>query len=237
MQKERQTLECILKQNSVAPEDTSIHKEGFRVYKDLQFGGKSINLICFDNGKHAIQEARKTHFLPLNEYLLTLSSHHDEPDVIDLKYTHLYNLKDGKEVSVNLSGKFFSGCMVIIDKKLISISTADSCPQFMAVINSTLQLIPCLQAEQIIRNFVLNEKQLKSLIKMYREKHFELHNGVVINPETLSVPTILEIASWKKRTRAKSVIIDSRISPYSTVLQRKEAKETPGVKFIRSTDF
>ncbi len=237
MQKEKQTLESILKQNSVSPEKASIKQKGFSVYKKLEFAGKKVNLICFENGKYSIQEARKTHFLPLNEYLLTLSSHHDEPEVIDLKYTHLYSLKDGKELSVNLSGKFYAGCMVIIDKKLISISTCDSCPQFMAVINSTLQLIPNLQAEQMIRNFSLSDKQLKSLIKMHPNKHFELHNGIAVNPENLSVPTSLEVADWKKRTRTKSLSIDSRLSSYYSVLQRKEKKESANVKYIRSTDF
>lgn len=72
---------------------------------------------------------------------------------------------------------------------------------------------------------------------MHQNKHFELHNGIAVNPENLSVPTSLEVADWKKRTRTKSLSIDSRLSSYYSVLQRKEKKEAANVKYIRSTDF
>ena len=136
-----------------------------------------------------------------------------------------------------MSGKFYAGCAVVIDKKLFAICFANTYPQFVVIINDALILLPCLVAEQVIRNFVLSEKQLKSLIKMYPEHGWKLCNGIAINPETLDVPTLLQVSDWKRRTRAKSLNIDSKISSYYSVLLRKEEKESPMIKYISSKDF
>ena len=234
----KQTLENILKSNNRALEKPNLKGNGFYVYKNLKVGDKDVNIVSFDSGNFSIQEARKTHYIELGEYLLTLSTHHDEPEIIDLKYTHLYLIKNGQEQSANnLSGKFYSGCVVVIDKKLLAICFADTYPQFLVVIEGALILLPCVIAEQIIRNFVLTEKQQKSIIKMFPEYHWQIENGIVINPENMDVPTTLQISDWKRRTRTKSLNIDPKISSYYSVLLRKEKKETANIKYIRSSDF
>ena len=237
MLNEKQTLEHILKSNNRESNTPSIQGKMYRVYNNLKVDNKATNVIEFDNGNFVVQDKRKTHYLELGEYLLTLSTHHDEPDMIDMKYTHLYRVKDGQEFPVNFSGKCYSGCVVVIDRKLLAICSSDSYPQFIAIINDTLVLLPCLVAEQIIRNFALNEKQLKSLIRMYPDERWKLHNGIAINSETMDVPTSLQISDWKRRTRTKALNIDTKISAYYSVLLRKEKNESSAIKYIRSSDF
>ena len=233
----KQTLEHILESNNRESENPSIRGREYRVYSNLMLEDKAVTVIVFNDGNFVIQDKRKTHYLELGEYLLTLSTHHDEPDMIDMKYTHLYRIKDGQEFHVNFSGKFYSGCVVVIDRKLLAICSSDSYPQFIAIVNDTLILLPCIVAEQIIRNFALNEKQLKSLIRLYPDKKWELHNGIAINSETMDVPTSLQVSDWKRRTHAKALNIDTKVSAYYSVLLRKEKKESSAIKYIRSSDF
>lgn len=234
---EKKRFESLLKDNKAASL-RPFKGECFNVYRNLMDeNSKLVDVIEFKNGKYHIIDARKNHYLELGEYLVTFGSHHDEENIIDFEYAHIFRLSDAEEFPVYLSGKTYSGCMVVLDRKLIAVCDSKSCPQFLIIMNGDLRLISNLVAEQIIRNFALDEKQIKSIVKMFPEYGWKIINNIPINPETFDVPSSFHVQEWKKRTRTKKLSHDSKINSYYSTLLRDDKKETPQIKFIHSSDF
>ena len=234
---DQKSFESILEINNAASLKP-FKGERFKVYRNLKESkGGLKDVIEFENGKYHMIDARKNHYIELGEYLITFGSHHGEENYLDMKYSHLYRIRDGKEFPVSVSGTFYSGCLVVLDKKMIAICNKTTHPQFLIVMNNDLLLIPCLTAEQIIRNFVLNEMHINSLVKMFPENGWKNINNIPINPETLDVPSSFHVMEWRKRTRGKKIRYDYKMSTYFSTLQRDEKKETPQIKFINSQNF
>lgn len=234
---EKKRFESLLKNNN-ATSSRPFKGECFNVYRNLiDEDSKEVDVIEFKNGKYHKIDARKNHYLELGKYLVTLGSHHDEENIIDFKYAHVFRLSDAEEFPVYLSGKTHIGCLVVLDRKLIAACDSKSCPQFLIIVNGDLRLISNLVAEQIIRNFALDEKQTKSIIKMFPEFGWKNINNIPINPETLDVPSSFHVQEWKKRTRNPKLSHDSKMSAYYSTLLRDERKEIPKIKFIHSSNF
>jgi len=234
MLEERKAIKKLLEEK--AGKCSVFSGSNFKVYKELDLYGKKVNIIDFGNDKYAIEETRQIYYLELGEYVLSLGTHHDTPNTIDLRYSTLYRTKDGKSFPVELSGHFYSGCVVVIDKKMIAVCSPKIETQFIIVINDELRLIPTLIAEQIIRNFKLNKKHLKSLMGMFAQKGWKIQNEIAINPDTLDVPSFLEVTDWKKRTKTILNYNTDMSSIYSAFI-RKENKEKPCIKYISSSNF
>ena len=64
----------------------------------------------------------------------------------------------------------------------------------------------------------------------------KIQNEIAINPNTLDVPSFLEVIDWKKRSRTV-LNYNTDISSIYSAFIRKEDKERPCIKYISSSNF
>lgn len=198
---------------------------GFRVYVKTKIDKELINIFAFDNvpqgikiitediyrenQKFAVEKsAEKNRFIDFNEYVISLPSSKENPDLVDFSAAHLYRKRGaivGKVSSqVSNLGEIHCNRLVVIDHKLLIVCNYYA-TKVLCVIEDELRLIPLNIAEQLLRTLSLNWKTLENLDASYALEGWTFQNGLLINAHTMSVPSTLQFYFYKSRRKVKQV--------------------------------
>lgn len=100
-----------------------------------------------------------------------------------------------------------SGCQIIVlNKKIIAVWEEKSVlPRFFVVVGDKLTEISATAVENILSFSSLSPTHQQALIEQYPQRGWKCHNGILINPQTLDIPSKLMFAFWKKENHRSKV--------------------------------
>lgn len=243
-------------------------REGYRILKNVSMDGVVFNIISFDKkGKYMLeQQGYKTQYIEVGEYLISAqSSCRSEEETVNFDDVFIYRIADGelfidgkqigepvnREVQTpetpknepqieegTVLGKYPIQNILVVDSNMIIVCEKNAL-KFFIIINEKLCRISSHIAEQLWRLSKLTLVQKKRLVERYPEAGWEIHNGLIINPNTLSVPGILDILCWKKTSpMLKATLFSVDFSyVFQYMFSRRPIYQKHGVRYISSSGF
>lgn len=176
-------------------------QKGYKIYPLVRYQREFLCVYDFGEKIWAENVTIKRHRLYLNDYVITIGSpSNKQQDQVDWSTVNIYNVKTG-EINHVLCGLNCGICdlesIVVVERRLIIINK-ENFLHFYIVIDGFLTEIPVINAEQIIRNFFLPRNEVASLLKRYSDQ-WENQNGILINPVTKDIPSMLHVGLKRKK--------------------------------------
>lgn len=233
-----QTMLAILVNEGLRHGNPIIKMGKCTIVKKVIICGSQFNVISFPEGKY-VQEATsnsKRCYVELGEYLLSVDH---KQETLKLSTALLYKVATGTSSQASFSDidRVFSGSFMQIDGKILAVCD-ERIPRFFAVVNQILREISVTTALNILLQRPYNDKQLESLQRYFPEAGWKLHNGVLINPDTLDTPSVLHLRSWhnKRKTIKAKMRSAFDIRTLTSALSRSE-KNRAGIIYLKSEQF
>ncbi len=216
----------------------AIRRDKYLILKEVRMCGNVFNIIRFGNERYIPEplNGAKRCYVDLGEYLLSAGH---KNNVLDLTSAALYKTADGTTCRIDISeiGSCNIGSVVVLDGKIVAV--CGKCfPRFFAVVDDVLCELPPSSALNILLQKPYTAAQLKSLQNYYSEAGWEMHGGILINPDTLDVPTRLHLYFWHNcRKGIKAKMRDPlKFSLLFRALKRTD-KDISGICYINSDQF
>lgn len=199
--------------------------EGVQKYLLLVFPDKKFTAVPF---KH------KVGWGELGEYIFTYEQHTSkEKNTLDFARLTLYNTATGEVVKHTEKGQYPLGNVVILNRQLLAIcGNKHQPPRFFAVISGELAEIPVTAAESALSLYPLSIPHKQALIEYYPRQGWELHNGIIINPQTFDVPSKLQYLFWKQGRHYKAAAPAKLDTDLLVKMLTRTDKEKPVIKYI-----
>lgn len=220
--------------------ETITRGKNFKVFKNYRLYGEVVNVISFHDRHFAVEEitCKKVRYIEMNDYLLSIPSLSGMENYLFFLGGACYNTQDGTRTYTGkvIADSCYVGRFVVIDGRMLALCDKKH-PRFFIIVVGQLREIPSFTAEQILRNMPLSARHLEAL-RNFCAENWEIHNGIMIKPDTLEVPGSLQYYAWKRSRSTKAVIkANLDFGKLLSILTRDEQKETPAVKFVSSEHF
>lgn len=122
--------------------------------------------------------------------------------------------------------------VIILNSCILAVcSEKKQFPRFFAVIGTQLKEIPATVVESALLFVGLIGRHKTSLINCYQSKGWEVHNGIIINPQTLDVPTELHFQFWRRKQRNRVMPGKFDMFLLATILAGPN-NEKPTIRYI-----
>ena len=193
-------LAQFLKEDAVqSPQAPCIKVKGYKIYPKRKVGNDLVNIFDFGSTVFLESATLKRHRILLNDYLITVGCPSPaDTTKLDWLTPVIYSVKNkSAEHDLRNYGVFDAGQIIVVDHKMIFLN-AGRYPRFIVIIDGLLQELSVAQAEQALRNLYLTRKEVNALIQYYPDNGWEMHNGILINPLYLEVPSALQISLRNK---------------------------------------
>lgn len=206
------------------------------IITNVKEGARKYLLLGFSNQKFAAELVKhKIGWGELGEFIFTYTqdSLREETEFNPAKLT-LYHKETGcRSENTHLENeKFHLGKVIILNNSILVIcGEKNNFPHFFAVIDGKLTEVPATVVESALRFSGLSDQHKASFIKHHQSKGWAVHNGIIINPQTLDVPTELHFQFWKRgrHNKARSAKVDTGL--LMAVLTCSDS-ERPAIKYI-----
>lgn len=179
----------------------------------------------------AEKQTYKIHLIRLGKYVLTLPiDSPEEEGKIDFAKLTLYNTETG---TADKTPQEICGSQIIILNKMIMAVWEEKgdLPRFFTVVADKLTEIPVAAVENILCFGNLLPRYRQALIRQYPQKGWEVHNDILINPQTLDVPSKLHFAFWRIKRHNKAELTKVNETWLANVLARREDVKSP-IRYI-----
>ncbi|MCM1324488.1 MAG: hypothetical protein NC218_10225 [Acetobacter sp.] len=228
------TLEKIVK-DGLKQKKPIIKGKQFTVVKECVLNEKRFNVIVFPHKKFALEETcLQNRYIDLDAYFLSVTNTTKRTkDIVDFEDAILYNVAEVKPYAGDNKklGQIYAGRIIVLNNKIL-VLCRECIPQFFIVVANELREIPAQYVEDIIRFQRLTAIQKIALQKYFSSENWEQHNGILVNPSTLSIPSELHFKFWQRGRNSRANLgahID--IGILAKMLTRSQ-DEKPVVKYI-----
>lgn len=206
------------------------------IITNVKEGAHKYLLLGFPNQKFAAEPVKhKVGWGELGEFIFTYAQGTPREEAqLNLAKLTLYHKETGcRVVNTHLeNGQICLGRVIILNSRILVIRGEKKLfPRFFAVIGSKLTEVPATVAESALRFSGLTDEQKASFIKHHQSEGWEVHNGIIVNPQTLEVPTELHFQFWKKGRYNKARLVKVDMFLLSKVLTCSD-NERAVIKYI-----
>lgn len=206
------------------------------IIPNMREGAKKYFFLVLSNQKIlATQIKHKICWGELGQFIfIDELEKHRTGDMFDFSTLRLYNTLTGKPVENvhHFYGKCNLGKIVILNNQIMAVcGEKHQSPLFYAVVNNQLHKVPATVMESALRFSRFREQHKIAFIEHFMQNEWELHNGIMINPQTLDVPTELHFQFWKRGRRYKADFFKPDMNLLTTILTRSD-EEKSVIKYI-----
>lgn len=158
-----------------------------------------------------------------------------EETLLNFSTLAFYNTETGEQLESTDAayGKVSLGKVIILNGQILAVcGEKNEPPRFYAIIGKKLKEVPATVAESALRFSHLSDQHKQVLMEYYSREGWEQHNGIIINPETNSVPNEMLFQFWKRGRRYKAELLKLDMEFLAKLLTRTD-NEKPVIKYIK----